>query len=150
MQQPYPPNAELLAVAWLKSLDGIPTNGVATALPGDPTTWAIDGFVQVTLVGGTPAVHTPLRNPTAQVDCWANNPNSLKPPWGKAHALLETVVAACYDDGTQQRVFVMPTGFGNARLLTVWPVIEPRRVPGDESGFARVTVDLSMVWTVAS
>ncbi len=149
MDQPYPPNVELLAVAWLKSLDGIPANGVATTLPADPATWAGEGFVQVTTVGGSPAVHTPLRRPVVQLDTWANNPDSLKPPWGKASALMETVIWGCYQLSTQQRTFVLPHGFGNARLLTAWPVTEPRRVPADESGFARYSCDLTMVWTIA-
>ncbi|MDQ3760976.1 MAG: hypothetical protein M3460_04555 [Actinomycetota bacterium] len=149
MDQPYPPNVELLAVAWLKSLDGIPTGGVATTLPADPATWSQDGFVQVTSVGGSPAVHTPLRRPVVQLDTWANNPNSLKPPWGRASALMETIIWGCYQLSSQQRMFVLPHGFGNARLLTAWPVTEPRRVPADESGFARYTCDLTMVWTTA-
>jgi len=149
MPQPYQPNVELLMVAWLRSLPGIPPDGVATSLPGDPAAWAALGFVQVTSVGGSPAVHTPLRNPVVQLDCWANNPNSQKPPWGKASALMETIVAACYANN-QQRVLTMPEGFSNARLLAVYPLIEPRRVLGDEASFARLSVDLSVTWSVAA
>ncbi|MGH8571199.1 MAG: hypothetical protein ACREX8_01310 [Gammaproteobacteria bacterium] len=143
------PSAELLMVAWLKGLPGVPPDGVATTLPGDPATWAALGFVQVTTVGGSPAVHTPLRNPVVAVDCWANNPNSQKPPWGKASALAETIVSACYGD-TAQRVVTMPAGYSNARLMAVYPLSEPRRVPADEAGFARLSVDLSVSWAVAA
>lgn len=144
----HPPNAELLMVAWIKSLSGIPEGGVATKLPSDPAMWAAAGFVQVGVVAGSPEVHTPLRGPVVQIDCWANNINSEKVPWGKASALAETIVNACYKNN-QQRVFGMPVGFTAARLLCVWPLIEPRRIPDDEAGFARVSVDLAVRWTAA-
>ncbi len=144
---PHLPSAELVAVAWLKTLDGVPSDGVATTLPGDPTVWAANGFVQVGTVGGSPAVHTPLRTPVVQVDCWANNSNSAKSPWGKSSALAELVVAATYS--IRPRLLVMPEGFHNARLNTAWPLTEPRRIPGDEAGFARVNFDLALSWVVA-
>lgn len=141
----HPPSAELVATAWLKTLPGIPESGVATSLPGDPASWSTNGFIQVVTVGGTPPVDTPMRTPVVQVSCWANNPGSAKTPWRKASVLAENVVAGCYAD-TQQRQLPMPDGYRGARIHAVWPISEPRRIPQDEAGFARVDVDLAVTW----
>ena len=146
---PLFPTAEMMAVAWLKTVDGIPSDKVATSLPGDNSTWAASGFIQVSVAGGTPQSHVPLYAPVIQVDCWANNANSQKPPWGKAGHLAGAIQWATYSQGAQVGVLPMLDDFYDVRVTTVRCVSEPRRIPGDDAGFARVQLDLEFSWTLA-
>lgn len=140
-------NSELVAVAWLQGATGIEAGQVATNLPSDGATWATNGFVQVVGVsGGTPQLHYALREPVVQVDTYAINPNSGKPPWGKASSLFELLVAATYDVARMQRTLTLPTGYPQARVMTAHFVSEPRRMPGDDSSYARFTADLVLHW----
>lgn len=145
---PHFPSAELVAVAWAKSLPGVDPSKVATSLPADPTVWATTGFVTVTVVGGGSDVDNPLFEPVVSFDCWANSPNSNRAPWGQAGAL-----AAAVQWGTYRRApftVPMPDGFHTARLLTVSALDVPRRIPSDGAGFARVQLAVEMVWTVTA
>lgn len=143
----YFPSSEQVALAYLKTLDALDPMKIATSLPGDPSSWAETGFVQAQTVGGSPAVDTPLYAPVVQIDCWANNPNSQKPPWGKATHLAGAVVFSTY--GQVQQLLGMPENFYNVRLLSAYPVSEPRRITGDDTGFARVSVDMVFRWVLA-
>lgn len=136
---------EQVAVAWIKTLPTVPSDKVATSLPADSTVWGATGFVQVTVAGGTPDGYVPLYRPVVQVDCWATNPGSDKPPWGRAGSLCQAIIWATY----RMRGMVVDLGsdFAVASLLSVRPLGEPRRIPDDEAGFARVQVDLELSWT---
>lgn len=138
------PTTDLVAVAWLKGVPGIPVDSVATTLPSDSSVWAASGFVQVAAVGGSPNPHLPTRMPVVAVDCWACAPGSGKPPWGKANTLAELV-----RDGTagaSGRVVELPVGGLSARVLEAWPLTEPRRVPNDDASYARYGLDLALRW----
>ena len=137
------PNTELIAVAWLKTLAGVPSGSVGTTLPAAEA-FATDGFVQVVgVVGGSPDAYVPLRNPVVQVDTWAVNPGSKRPPWGKANTLIENILAACF---TTPDPIVLRDEYFAARLFEVAATTEPRRIPGDEGGFARYSADLHFHW----
>lgn len=140
-------NSELVAVAWLQGADGIEAAQVATTLPSDETTWSANGFVQVPMVvGGTPQLHYALREPVVQVDVWAVNPSSGKPPWGKAASLMELIVAATYDVDRMQRTLTLPSGYPQARVTTAHLITEPRRIPADNASYARFSADLALHW----
>lgn len=141
------PSHELVAVAWLKTVDGLPTNQIATTLPADNSTWAASGFVQVTTVGGNPEHEMPMFGPVVQVDCWANNLNSQKPPWGKASHLAERIVWAAYA-ADQLGSLTLGADFHQPRLMGVYALSEPRRITGDEAGFARIQFDMAFRWTL--
>lgn len=143
---PHLPMSDAVVVALIKTFPGTPPLGVATSLPGDAGSWADLGFIQVASVGGSPLTHVPVRVPVLQVDCWASNVNSQKPAWSKAGNLAEVVVNATYD--FEPLRVTLPETFYPARVLSCWPVTEPRRIPGDPSGFARVTFDLAVKWAV--
>lgn len=142
---PYLPTNELVAIAWLKSIEGIPENSVNTQLPADNSTWEASGFVQVGMAGGTPDMYTPQNQPVLQVDCWAANPNSEKPPWGKANNLAEIIKAAVYDKRYWGHL-TLPATHENVRVLGAVATTEPRRVLGDEARFACYTFDLQLFW----
>jgi hypothetical protein len=140
-------NTELVAVAWLSSADGVEAGQVATTLPTNPDAWVENGFLHVVgAVGGSPQLYHPLREPVVQVDAYAVNLNSGKPPWGKAASLMELVVAATYDQAGLQRVLTLRAGYPQARVLTAHLMSEPRRVPSDDSSYARYQADLALHW----
>lgn len=143
------PHTELVAVAWLKGIPGIPAGAVGTTLPADIKAWP-DGFLQISVVGGGKDRYVPQHQPVVQVDCWAANPGGARPPWGKANQLAEIIAAHCYggvDDVLPvQRVVTLPDGYQNARVQSAFVATEPRRIPFDEARFARYSLDLQLFW----
>lgn len=140
-------NTELVAVAWLSSATGIEAGQVATTLPSDAAAWETNGFVHVVgAVGGSPQLDYALREPVVQVDAYAVNLSSGKPPWGKAASLMELLVAATYDEAGLQRVLTLRPGYPQARVLTAHLMSEPRRMPGDDASFARFQADFVLHW----
>lgn len=145
-----PPNADLVAVAWVR---GIGASGpfdparVATVLPsGDLAEQAlIDGFVQLTVTGGSPDIDVPVRRPVVAVDCWVASAQGAKPPWGKAFALAETVRQATEGDAWRRAV-TMPAGYGPVYVLSVMAISEPRRILSDPGRYARVQFDIEIHW----
>lgn len=141
------PTTELVAVAWLKGVTGLPTSAIGTTLPTDNSTWAASGFVQVQTVGGTPNLDVQIAEPIVQIDGWANNGTSKKPAWGRANNLLELVRAGCYAADIS-RVVTLPTDYPDARVLSAYLVTEPRRIPDVDSSYARYSADLQLFWVL--
>lgn len=145
-------DSTLVAIAWLRTIPGIPDTKIGTVLP-DSSLWADTGFVTVLgTVGGTPWVDAPVRAPVVEVDTWGCHLNSERPDWGKASALMELIVAAAQAPRTSVDVR-LTAGGGDARILSCWPVSEPRKQltgvdQGDPASFARLMIDLSFLWTV--
>lgn len=140
------PTGDLVIVTWLKGISDL-GNRVATELPTtDPSTWAASGFTQVTTVGGAPSIDYALANPVASLDFWAYAADSGRPPWNRANQLAEIVRRACLDHATVPRALTLPAAYEDARVLTCYPTIEPRRVRSDEAQFARFTMDVQFSW----
>lgn len=140
------PNTELVAIAWLKTLAELPSDQIGTTLPGNKAAWAATGFVQVAAgVGGSPDHELPVRRPVVQLDCWACNLNSQKPPKGKAYALAESIVNATWPFVTVG-VTPAPGNYGPAKILEAIALTEPRHLPSDVAGYARVTLDVQIDW----
>ena len=140
-------NSELVAVAWLSGATGIEAGQVATTLPSDASTWETNGFVLVPgVVGGTPQLDYALREPVVQVETFAVNRNSGKPPWGKAAALFELLVEATYATARREVTVTLPSGYPQAKVFTAHFMSEPRRMPGDDSSYARYVADLAIHW----
>ncbi len=142
------PTTDLVAVAWLRGVPGVPSTAVATTLPSNTSTWAASGFVQVTTTGGTPNPHLPVRRPVVGVDCCAVAPGSARPPWGRANSLAEAIRAGTF--GAAGRVVALSVGGLHARVLEAYLLSEPRRVTDDEGSYARYSFDLSLAWTAAA
>ena len=143
------PTNEIVGASWLKTVPGIPTTGVATALPQDNSTWEASGFVTIQVVGGQADIYVPLNQPVFQVNCWANRANSEKPPWGKANNLAELIKAACYEHPELYGHLATPSQFENARVLSCYLLSEPRRVEADDARFAVYEFELQMHWVAA-
>lgn len=144
------PSAELVAVAWAKTVGGdVDPTKVATTLPGDISAWASTGFVTVTVVGpGGANRDVPLHAPVVSFSCWAASLNSNKAPWNMATGLAHALLHATYRRNVG--ALTMPDDYYPARLLALYPVGLPRRIPGDEAGFARVDLDCSLAWTTTA
>jgi hypothetical protein len=140
-------NTELVAVAFLASLPGVPTGAVATTLPADGSSWAAEGFVQVTTIGGSSSAYVPLRVPAVQVDVWANTPTSQKPPWGKANNLAEAISAGVYSLDATHVELTLPGDYPGAMVHAAFFASEWRRVPDDAANYARFTADMIISWT---
>lgn len=147
------PTSELVAVAWLKGVPGVPESKVATRLPQDNSTWAASGFITVRAVGGTPHLDMPLRQPVMSVDAWAVNVSSGKPPDGKALQLAERVRMACYGERSGVsgmpsigRDLTLPTGYMGARVISAQVLGEPRIVTESETSYAHAALDVQLDW----
>lgn len=135
---------ELVAEAWLKTVVG---DRVATTLPKDNSSWAASGFCTLVTAGGTPSMYVPLREPVIGVDCWANNPQSQKPPWNKAAMLAEAIVAACQDHRHIGQTVTLPSGYPAAAVRSAYVTGDPRRIPDDPSSYARYSIPgLAIAW----
>lgn len=141
------PTSDLVVVTWLKGLSGL-GNLVATELPASAASWAASGFTQVATVGGTPSIDYALANPVVTLDFWANAPGSGRPPWMKANQLAEIVRAGLLDHASVGRLLTLPAAYDNARVITAYPLQEPRRVRDDDAEFARYTMDALFSWVV--
>lgn len=126
-----PANSELAAIAWLKTVPGLPVNQIGTTLPQDNTTWAASGFVQPIVVGkGSSSRYYGYRAPVIVVHCWAVNPNKQTPPWWKANNLAELIYAHLLKEGNGGENIALPvSGYRNIRILQAWCVEEPKRIP---------------------
>lgn len=153
---PYLPNSSLVVAAWIgQRVPGIAPAQVATSLPRDLTTWASEGFVQVTIVPTPAEVDVPIRHAYAQIDVWAvrlkpDGSASAKPPVNLAWRLANLIARACEDDtqriGGFGRPVTLPVDYVSARVQAAYLQTEPSEVPDDPSGYARVTFDLALDW----
>lgn len=148
---PYYPTSPLVAVAWLgQRVPGLAPGIVATRLPRDLAAWADLGFVQATVVTGTPDVDVPIRRPLVQVDAWAHSPDGVRPPVNKAARLAELVrVATELPTARYSSPVETPANYAGAVVLSAYVVTEPYEVTDDPSGFARISLDLVLEWARA-
>lgn len=139
------PTDELVGVAWLKAVTGL-GDFVATDLPTDQAAWAASGFTQVTSIGGAPDPELPIAKPVLSLDFWATNPNTGRPPWGKANQLAEHVRAGVHEHSAIRRRVTTPTAYADAVVMEALMLTEPRRIRDDLADFAHYTADLQIWW----
>lgn len=151
---PYAPTNALVAAAWIgQRVPGIDPGQVATRLPRNLASWAELGFVQVTPIAGTPDIDLGVRKPVVQVDAYAvtlgadGGAVSTKPPVKQANYLAELVrIGTELPEARYSSPVTMPANYAPAIVLSAYPVSEVVEVPGDPSGYARVTFDLAIDW----
>lgn len=135
---------EQVAVAWLRSLGF----NAGTTLPRDLTGWQASGFVQVAASGGSSSIYVPMRSPVVRLDCWAANPTSGKPPWGRANAIAEAIRGACLNHPTfPVALTLVGTPAPRARVHSAYLAGEPIRVLDDVGSYARYSFPLALWWT---
>lgn len=143
------PSSEAVAVAFLKLNSTLPTDKIATVLPGNAAAWAESGFVQVRTVGGSPNRDIPQAEPVLTIDCWANSGASKQMNWGLANDLAERVRRELQDNNEFFGDRIDPgANYKYARVISAWAITEPRRVEGDPNNYARYTFDVEIHWAV--
>lgn len=156
---PLRPNSELVAVAWIASLDNFTPQMVATTLPADvtsggqPAAWVQTGFVTVAVVGGNSDPLLPVKRPVMQVDCWATVPGSSRPPWGQAAALAEAIRYGCWDRVRTPRPLTITANsvtYPSAVVQSAYFLTEPRRMYSDAADYAHYSVDLALSWVTVN
>lgn len=149
------PNAAMVAQVWLKGAANlpVPTNAIARTMPNleNNSSAAASGFIEIGgVIGGTPMVEVLKHQAVVEVNCWAppRGTNSDKPARNKVGDLAGAIVESTYDQDplNVQRLLVMPTGYRNARALTVQCLNEPNDVEGDESSWAKIRLELQFNW----
>lgn len=153
---PYLPNSSLVVQAWLgQRVPGVVPAQVATRLPRTLTSWAAEGFAQVTIIPTPAEVDIPIRHAFAQIDAWAvalspDGSVAPKPPVNLAWRLANLIVRATEDDtqrlGGFGRPVELPVDYVGARVQAAYLMTEPSEVPDDPAGYARVTFDLALDW----
>lgn len=137
--------------AWLRTIPGIPQNKINTVLP-DVSLWADTGFVQIVgVVGGSPWIDAPVRQPVIELDCWGARANTEKPDWGKASTLMNLIWAAATEPSTSVDLTIPFPSNQFARIMSLWPISEPRKPTsgidqGDPASFARLMIEIEMMW----
>lgn len=140
--------SELVAVAFIKTMSGIATNGmVSTQLPEDNTSWAASGFIKCgPVVGGSPEMYVPIRKPVIQLNCYAVNSNTMFPDWGKAEELANLIVEGTFDTSLLYKALTLRSGVNQALVMSAEAMTEPARLEDNPSAYASYTVDLKLTW----
>jgi hypothetical protein len=135
---------EKVALGWGAAIFN--TTMVGATLPTDNTTWAASGFVTATISTGLgPHMYYRFDRPVISLQCWAVNPDTGRPPWGKAQNLAETIrVLGAYRN--EPVAVTVPDSSENARVLSAYLVSEPRKVFGDLGDYAAYVVDVQLFW----
>lgn len=142
-----PANSELVTVAFIKTMPGVPSNGVATQLPADNSSWASTGFVKVgPVVGGSSQLYVKAPSPVIEVSCYATNPNTKYPAWDKATDLMEYIREGTFNYSLIGRSIATRSGYRNAIVRSSYFASEPFRVEQDDSAYAIIQVDLGLSW----
>ena len=146
---PLLPTSELVAKFWLGSIPGLTPAMVASQLPANAAGWAQTGFITVAVVGGSPDIDAPVKNPILQLDFYAVQLGSQKAPWSAANVLAETVRNATLQRVGQKRplrITAGPLTYPPAVVQSAYLLTEPRRKWGDPGDYAVYTADMAMTW----
>lgn len=141
--------SELVACAWIGSIDGLSPQMTATTLPPNDAAWAPTGFVTVSVVGGSPDIYNPVKKPVMQIDCYATRPGSNKPPWGQANVIAETIrYATLQRTGFNRELSLSANGvsYPSAAVQSAYLMTEMRRMYSDAADYAHYSFDMQMTW----
>lgn len=145
------PNAELAAQAWAAAYSDIPAGQMAGTLPA-PEKWTDGAFLQIrALPGGSANIDIPERvSSVLQLDAWGSRTirDTFRPLWAPAMDLMERIRHATAVQAYGRSLPVPVAGYDPARIFAGYLVSEPVRVERDPSGYARLTVNLALDWTV--
>lgn len=150
----YRANTELVAQAWLSSLPFLNNGMVNPRLPEgiEKQDAAIaSGFVTHVVVGGSPNIYVPEREPVLAVKAYGfPNVGGRKPQYDLASGLLESIVEATYDVDSFNAVLTLPSGYPTVQVQQGHPVSEVRQSYGDRAYWAVYMVEIQLIWRVFS
>lgn len=155
---PYPTD-ELVTAAWIGTIPGLAPGMVDEVLPPDVEAdgtvagWVATGFVTVAVAGGNPDAALPTQKPVMQVDVWATDPGSNKPPWRKASAIGQAIVRATWDRQSIARplpLVVNGVTYPTAVVKTAYITSNFRRMYDDAGDYAHLQGDLALEWVTVN
>lgn len=122
-------NSEQVTIAWLRAQTDLAGVGIGTTLPEDTSSWATNGFIQITVSGrGHSSPEIGYRSPVMTAHCWATNPHKQTPPFGKANDLAEIIWNQCLVEGNGlENLSTAVSSAPKVRVLQVWGIQEPKR-----------------------
>lgn len=140
---------EKVALGWAAGIFGAGMVGPQLPAPADDgsLSWASTGYVTLAALsaGLGPHMYYRFDRPVVSFQCWAANPDTGQPPWGRAANLAETIrVQGTY--ANQPVSVTVPDASENARVLSSYLVSEPRKVYGDLGDYAAYVVDVQLFW----
>lgn len=140
-------SSELAAVYWLKSLPGIPEDRVDVVLPDAQNEFLLvaPGFVTVRVIGGTPHMYLPQREPVVEINTWVAFPNEQHSPWPASSLLADTIIAECTKESNFGHVLTHPD-YETIRMMSAYPTTEPTRFEDDDARYARYVFEMQMYW----
>lgn len=146
--------SDYVGVHWLRSLSQLSGVDIANEVVdpwvetdgGWKPQWTDRSFISIIAVGGGVDPYAPQFTPVYQIDCWARPKNrGSQPPWYAANQLAEIIRHLQYEvDGSM--LVTLPSPYGNARVVDVTVLSEPRRVPLDPNGIAHYTLDAEVTF----
>lgn len=141
----YIPDEEMVAKSLLESLDG--TFDVGYATPNNMSD-SPSGCLVVTAIGGGVNPSNGVRTSVVQVESVAYDPNSPFPPWWLASTNAQFVVEKTSVAQQLGRTQIdLPEDYYNVHLLEAYVSSLPRKIPGDQGGYAIYVLELTVVWT---
>lgn len=157
MPIPNRTTSAMAACAWFGSIPGLDPCMTGEQVPPDaepdgsdaPWVAAGLGFIEVTVVGGTPDPMLPVKRPVIEAKCWGVVPGSNLPPWGIASTLTEAIQYATWDRiNCARRLDISingapypPVSVQAAKVLTT-----PRRIFNDAADYGGFSLDVWMQW----
>lgn len=142
------PTNDLAAISWLKTVPGVPTNKVATRLPGNLNDIGPDGFVTVTTFSGNSDIYVPRRSPVIEIKTWARTQSGQKEPqWWVANQIAESIRERCWDHNSFGGVIETRSGYDNVCVPSAYLISEPRKTESDDGRFAIYVFEMQFHWT---
>ena len=144
------PTSLLVVSAWLDSIPTLRAGISGPELPEDNTSYGGSGFVVISPVGGYRDIFLARTGrPIIQLDCHAIAPDTGLPLWYRAGDLLDEIVRATETKSTLQRILTLPHDRGSARVMSCYPISEPRKLYRDDTSAAIQSQDFVFHWTGA-
>lgn len=149
------PDAELVTSAWIASIPGIQIDAVDHELPWDLPVNVNLGYVQVTVIGGTPSSYAAFFRSMVQVDSWVSAPSEDRVYRLQASNIAKTIQLASIDRKAAERGVAisetLPEGgvvtYPNAHVYTAECLTEPHRmVSKDNPMYEGYSMDLMFTW----
>lgn len=149
------PDAEIVAAAWIMSIPGIEIDLADWRLPWDLNTPVINGYAQLTVVGGVPKQDVPYYETVMQIDCWVESPSEDRIFRMQASALAKQIQYATYDRKHVKRgVTPQPylwngqtITYANAHVSDVYCLQEPHRIVSpDNQLYEGYSFDAMFTW----
>lgn len=150
------PDAEVVAAAWIMSIPGLTLDLADYQLPWDLNVPVLNGYVQLTVIGGPANQNVPIFTSMLQVDCWVEAPSEDRVFRMQASAIAKQIQYATWDRKNCPRG-VTPTPFlssgttvtyANAHVSSAYVMQEPHKIQStDNPMYEGYSMDMMFTWS---